>query len=174
MDLVADFGMEYLGRGDRKQCGNTNFSLGDPITMVIINDLRDVSAPLNRVWDIIADVDNDPKYWPNPHTVDNISKDGNVIEREVTVGFRKSKSRQTILLNPKKSVEMTMTEGPVNSTRVITLIPLDADNNNNKTKIDISWNIELSSVPILGRSIVKNNLANDTKEALSRIAKVVQ
>jgi hypothetical protein len=88
--------------------------------------------------------------------------------------LRKSKSRQTILLNPKKSVEMTMTEGPVNSTRVITLIPLDADNNNNKTMIDISWNIELSSVPILGRSIVKNNLANDTKEALSRIAKVVE
>jgi hypothetical protein len=67
-----------------------------------------------------------------------------------------------------------MTEGPVKGTRVVTLIPLDADNNNNKTNIDISWNIDLSNIPILGRSIVKNNLANDTKEALSRIAKVVE
>ena len=142
--------------------------------VVAIRESLEVSATLDRVWDIVADVDDDPKYWPNLHTVDNISKDGGVIEREVTVGFRKSKSRQTILLNPKKSVEITMTEGPVKGTRVVTLIPLDADNNNNKTNIDISWNIDLSNIPILGRSIVKNNLANDTKEALSRIAKVVE
>jgi len=147
---------------------------GDAITMVLINDRREVSAPLDRVWDSVANVDNDPKYWPNLQTVHNISKGGNVIERQVTVGFRKSKSRQTILLNPKKSIEMTMTEGPVRSTRVVTLIPLDGDNNNNKTKIDISWNIDLSGIPILGRSIMNNNLTKNTKEVLSRIAKVVE
>jgi ribosome-associated toxin RatA of RatAB toxin-antitoxin module len=90
--------------------------------VVAIRESLEVSATLDRVWDIVADVDDDPKYWPNLHTVDNISKDGDVIEREVTVGFRKSKSRQTILLNPKKSVEITMTEGPVKGTRVVTLI----------------------------------------------------
>jgi hypothetical protein len=67
-----------------------------------------------------------------------------------------------------------MTEGPVKGTRVVTLIPVNGDNNKNKTNIDVSWNIDLSNIPILGRSIVKNNLANDTKEALSRIAKVVE
>jgi ribosome-associated toxin RatA of RatAB toxin-antitoxin module len=142
--------------------------------VVTIRDSLEVPAPFDRVWEIVADVDNDPKYWPNLHTVDNISKDGNVIEREVTVGFRKSRSRQTILLNPKKSIEITMSEGPVNGTRVITLVPLSGDGNNNKTNIDITWNIEVSGIPIVGRSIVKNNLAKDTKEALSRIAKVVE
>jgi ribosome-associated toxin RatA of RatAB toxin-antitoxin module len=142
--------------------------------VVTIRDSLELSAPLDRVWDIVADVDNDPKYWPNIHTVNNISKDGNVMVREVTVGFRKSKSRQTILLNPKKSVEITMTDGPVRGTRVVTVSPMDGDNNKTKTKIEISWNIELSGIPILGRSTVKNNLANDTKEALSRIAKVVE
>ena len=142
--------------------------------VVTVRDSLEVSAPLDRVWDIVADVDNDPKYWPNIHTVNNISKDGNVMVREVTVGFRKSKSRQTILLNPKKSVEITMTDGPVRGTRVVTVSPMDGDNNKTKTKIEISWNIELSGIPILGRSTVKNNLANDTKEALSRIAKVVE
>jgi ribosome-associated toxin RatA of RatAB toxin-antitoxin module len=143
--------------------------------MVInIRDSREVPAPLDRVWDIVANVDNDPKYWPNLHTVDNISKDGNVIEREVTVGFRKSKSRQTILLNPKKSVEITMTDGPVRGTRVVRVSPMDDDNNKTKTNIEISLDIDLSNIPILGRSIVKNNLANETKEELSRIAKVVE
>ncbi|PWU78994.1 MAG: hypothetical protein DLM72_19715 [Candidatus Nitrosopolaris wilkensis] len=64
--------------------------------VVTIRDSLEVSAPLDRVWDIIADVDNDPKYWPNIHTVDNISKDGNVMEREVTVGFRKSESSDSL------------------------------------------------------------------------------
>ncbi len=67
-----------------------------------------------------------------------------------------------------------MTEGPVRGTRVVTVSPIDGDNNKTKTKIDISWNIELSGIPIMGRSTVKNNLANDTKEALRRIAKVVE
>ena len=78
------------------------------------------------------------------------------------------------MLNPKKSVEITMTDGPVRGTRVVTVSPMDGDNNKTKTEIEISWNIELSGIPILGRSTVKNNLANDTKEALSRIAKVVE
>ena len=54
----------------------------ETITMIIINDRREVSAPLDRVWDIVADVDNNPVHWPNLRTVDNISKDGIVIERE--------------------------------------------------------------------------------------------
>jgi ribosome-associated toxin RatA of RatAB toxin-antitoxin module len=138
--------------------------------VVTIKDSQEVSAPLDQVWDIIADADNDPKYWPNLHTITNLSKDGNMIEREVTVGFRNSKSRQTILLNPKRSVETKLLEGPITGTRVVTLIP----STNNKTRIDISWNIELSGIPILGRSVVKNNLANETAEALSRIAKAVK
>ncbi|PWU78733.1 MAG: hypothetical protein DLM72_21030 [Candidatus Nitrosopolaris wilkensis] len=52
--------------------------------VVTIRDSLEVSAPLDRVWDIVADVDNDPKHRPNIRTVNNISKDGNVIEREVT------------------------------------------------------------------------------------------
>jgi len=59
------------------------------IMVVTVRDSLEVSAPLDRVWDIVADVDNDPKYWPNIHTVNDISKDANVTEKEVTVGFRK-------------------------------------------------------------------------------------
>jgi hypothetical protein len=61
----------------------TSTSPGDEtITMVVINDRREISMPLDQVWDIVADVDNNPVHWPNLCTVDNISKDGIVIERE--------------------------------------------------------------------------------------------
>jgi len=76
--------------------------------VVTISDSREILAPIDRVWDIVADVDNDPKYW-HINGIHNISRDGNVIEREVTVGFRNS-SRQTVVLTPKQSIEVTMTE----------------------------------------------------------------
>ena len=108
-------------------------------------------------------------YW-HINSIKNISKIGNMIEREVTVGFRNSKGRQTVVLNPKKSVETRLLEGPIIGTRVTTLSP----STNNQTKIDVAWDIELSGIPILGRGFVKNQLVNATKEALDRIAKSVK
>ena len=69
---------------------------------ISINASQVVAAPLDKVWDIISDVDNDSKYYKGLNDIKNISKDGNKIEREVTVGFLKHKARQTIILNPKK------------------------------------------------------------------------
>src|SRR5215469_6972628 len=137
--------------------------------VVTISDSREILAPIDRVWEIVADVDNDPKYW-HINGIHNISRDGNVIEREVTVGFRNS-SRQTVVLTPKQSIEVTMTEGRVKGKRLIMLNPVPG--NDNKTRLDISWNIELSGIPLLGRSFVKSQFKNTTKEALDRIANAV-
>ncbi len=137
--------------------------------MVAFNDSTEVPAPLDRVWDIIADVDNEPRYYPGLNTVRNISRTGNVIEREVTVGFRDSRGRQTVVLHPKESVEITMTEGPMRGTRVITL-----SGDGSKTKIDIAWDVELVGIPVLFRGKVKNQIMKGTKEALDRIVRAVQ
>src|SRR5919201_6174594 len=107
-----------------------------------INASQVVAAPLDKVWDIVADVDNDPKYYNGLNDIKNISKDGNRIEREVTVGFLKHKARQTIILNPKKSVEVRMTQGPIQGTRITTLSQVNED----KTRIDVSWNFTPSGI----------------------------
>lgn len=70
--------------------------------MITFNASREMSAPVDRIWNIVADVDNEPKYWRGTKTVKNISKAENKIEREVTIAFKDSKCRQTVLLNPKK------------------------------------------------------------------------
>jgi carbon monoxide dehydrogenase subunit G len=136
----------------------------------IIKANLEVSASLDRVWEIIADVDNEPKYYPGLNSVKNISKNDNVIEREVTVGFLNHKARQTVILNPKKSVEIRMTEGPMIGTRVVTLNP----SGNNKTMVGISWDFEFVGIPSFFRGDVKNQIANGTEEALDRIARAVQ
>jgi uncharacterized protein YndB with AHSA1/START domain len=56
--------------------------------MVEIEVNKLISAPLDRVWSIVLDVDREPRYWQDLHSVYDISRNGNIIEREVTVGFR--------------------------------------------------------------------------------------
>jgi hypothetical protein len=46
---------------------------------------REVSAPVDRVWDIISNVDNETKYWSTFNSIKNIDKIGNTTEREVTL-----------------------------------------------------------------------------------------
>jgi len=137
--------------------------------MAIINASREVSAPLDRVWDIVADVDNEPRYWHGTKTVKNISKSGNTIEREVTIAFKDSKCRQTVILRPKKSVEITITEGPLKGTKVVTLNP-----SGDKTRIEVVWDIKLIGLLGMLTGIVKKHIAEGTEEALERIAKAVE
>jgi carbon monoxide dehydrogenase subunit G len=137
--------------------------------MATINASREISAPLDRVWDIVADVDNEPEYWHGTKTVKNISRSGNTIEREVTIAFKDSKCRQTVVLNPKKSVEITITEGPLKGTKAVTLSP-----SGDKTRIDVVWDIKLAGFLGMFTGMVKKHIAEGTDEALERIAKAVE
>ncbi|HEV8387460.1 MAG TPA: SRPBCC family protein [Nitrososphaera sp.] len=137
--------------------------------MVAINASREVAAPVSRVWQIVSDVDNEPKYWHGTKTVKNIRKSGNTIEREVTISFRDSLCRQTVVLDPEKSVEITITEGPMKGTKKVTLSPVGE-----KTRIDAIWDIKLAGFLGMFSGMVKKHIAEGTEEALDRIAKAVE
>jgi hypothetical protein len=137
--------------------------------MVEIKTSQEIPASLDRVWDVVSDVDSEPRYWRDLHAVYNVRRDGNVIEREVTVGNRNSKGRQIVVLHPKKSIEVRLTAGPMIGTRIISLIPSSSDNET--TKVNVSWDVKLSGIPLLFRGVVRERIAEGTKEALDRIAR---
>ena len=137
--------------------------------MVAFNAAREVSAPLDRVWEVVSDVDNEPQYWHGTKTVKNISKSGNVVEREVTIAFRDSRCRQTVVLDPKRSVEITITDGPMKGTKKVFLEPAGE-----KTRISVAWDVELAGFLGVFSGMVKKHIAEGTEEALERIAKAVE
>jgi carbon monoxide dehydrogenase subunit G len=141
-------------------------SKGPKDGMVTFSKSTEAGCGIDRVWDVISDVDNDPKYYDGLNSIRNVSKNGNVIEREVVVGIMKHDARQTVTLTPKKSVEVRMTKGPMTGTRITSLTKLD----DSKTKIEVSWDVELH-VPSFVRSMVKREVVKGTKEALERIVK---
>ena len=143
----------------------------------IINTSKEISAPLDRVWDIISKVDDDePRYWQGLNAVYNVRKKGNIVEREVAGGLRDLKGRQTVVLYPKKAIELTLIEGPMIGTRIITLlIPSRSDNETITTRVNVSWDIKLSdNFSLLFRGVVTECIAEATEEAIDRIARAVQ
>jgi hypothetical protein len=49
--------------------------------MVLIHASKKMSAPIDRVWDVISDIDRDPDFWRGTRQIKNISKTGNRVER---------------------------------------------------------------------------------------------
>ena len=142
---------------------------------------REISAPIDQVWNVVSDIDNDTKYWPTVKTIKNINTTAinmtaNTTEREVTlvVGPQgETITHQFVTVNPEQFVvETNITEGPVTGTRVLTLSP--SSNNTNATKIDVLWNVDLSGIPIFGRGFAKDGIMRTTEEALSNIAAEVE
>jgi hypothetical protein len=131
----------------------------------IINASREVPASVNKVWNIVSDVDNDPQYWSGIKEVKNVNTNSNVIERNITT-INNANAHQIVTLDPKKSIIINQTAGPITGTRTLILSPSDV----NGTKIDVSWNMDFSGIPIIGRGFAKENILKFTEEALNKIA----
>ena len=46
---------------------------------------REISAPLDKVWNIVSNIDNEAKYWPIIKNIKNINRLDNITESEVTI-----------------------------------------------------------------------------------------
>jgi uncharacterized protein YndB with AHSA1/START domain len=142
---------------------------------------REISAPMDQVWGIVSNIDNETKYWSTFKAIRNINTTAinmtaNTTEREVTlvVGPQgETVTHQFVTVNPEQFViETNITEGPVTGTRVLALSP--SSSNANATRIDVLWNVDLSGIPIFGRGFAKDGIMRTTEEALSNIATEVE
>lgn len=137
--------------------------------MATVNVSREIAAPLDKVWSVISDVDNEPQYWHGTKAVRNISKEGNVIKREVIIAFKDSKTMQTVTLTPNTSIETKITEGPITGTRLVTL-----RDSSGKTRVDVVWDFKLGGFLGMFSGMVKKHINEGTEQALERIAKAVE
>jgi ribosome-associated toxin RatA of RatAB toxin-antitoxin module len=138
--------------------------------MVTIAEVREVDASAEDLWEIISDVDKDPEYWSGLASIRNIRKERNLIEREVVVGFMGRKGTQRIELVPKEAIQLTMIDGPLRGSRQIKLTPMGA----RRTKIDVSWDVQFSEIPVFAQGFVRSRLEEGTREALDRIARAAK
>lgn len=133
--------------------------------MVRIEVSKEIQAPIEKVWKIVSELDNEPKYWHGTKSVKNLKIDGNTITREVIIAFKNSKCMESVVLNPMKSIEISITDGPMKGTKSIVLNDM-----NGKTKVDVVWDIKLSGMMSMFTAMVKGHIQQGTEDALERIS----
>ena len=128
-----------------------------------------INASVDRIWEVVSDLDNEPKFWKGTKSIRNISKDGNTITREVTIAFKDSKCMQTITLQPKERIFAEFTEGIINGTKTIQLIP-----EGEKTRLEAIWDMKLSGMMGMFTGMVKKHIKSGTEQALQAIKQEVE
>ena len=137
--------------------------------MVQIQASIEIDAPIDKVWDIVSDLDSEPKFWRGTKEIRNISKDGNMITREVTIAFKDSKCMQKVTLYPKQKIEVQFTKGIIEGTKTITLTPQE-----NKTRLDALWDMKLSGMMGMFTGMIKKHIQSGTEQALQIIKQEAQ
>jgi len=91
--------------------------------VAIIDVSVDINTPIDKVWDIVSDLDNEPKFWKGTKETKIISRDGNIVTREIIIAFRDSRCMQTITIQPKEKIHAKFTKGIIKGSKTINLMP---------------------------------------------------
>ena len=129
----------------------------------------EINAPLDKVWNIVSDLDSEPKFWKGTKEVRNISKEGNKVNREVTIAFKDSKCMQTVTIYPKEKIHVQFTEGIIQGTKTMLISP-----QGEKTKIEAIWDIKLSGMMGMFTGMIKKHIQSGTEQALQSIKEEIE
>ena len=137
--------------------------------MAIIEVEIEIDSTVDKVWDIVSDIDNEPKFWKGTKEIKNLSKDGNTINREITIAFRDQKCMQEVELKPKEKIEFKFTKGIISGEKTISLIPKDE-----KTVLNTVWDIKLTGMMGMFTGIIKKHIKSGTEQAMQSIKKEIE
>lgn len=132
--------------------------------MTHIQASTEINAPLEKVWNIISDLDSEPKFWKGTKEIQNISKEGNAVNREVTIAFKDSKCLQTVTMYPKEKIHTQFTKGIINGTKTINISPQGS-----KVRLDAVWDIKLTGMMGMFTGMIKKHIQSGTEQALQSI-----
>gem|GEM_PF-233872 len=125
----------------------------------------DIQATKDRVWEIISDLENEPEYWYGTKEVRTISKEGNIVDREITQNFRNHKIKQRAILRPKDSVEIQYLKGLTEGVKVVSIESIDE----NTQRVRAFWDIHFPGIYWLATPFIKRHVERGTLNALERI-----
>ncbi len=137
--------------------------------MAIIEVEIEINATIEEVWDIVSDIDNEPKFWKGTKEVRNISKEGNTINREITIAFRDQKCLQQVKLEPKERIIAKFTKGIINGEKIISLIPTGE-----KTILRAVWEIKLTGMMGMFTGMIKKHIKSGTNQAMQCIKEEIE
>ena len=129
-----------------------------------------INSTQEKIWNVISDIDNEPKFWKGTKEVRNISKDGNQVSREITIAFRDQKCMQEVTIVPKETIKAVFTKGVIVGEKTLTL----KDAVDDSCELEAIWDVKLSGKMGLFTGIIKKHINSGTKQALQAIKEDVE
>ena len=137
--------------------------------MAVIQVEVEIDAPIDKVWTVVSDIDNEPKFWKGTKEVKNISKEGNTINREVTIAFRDQKCLQQVKIYPKEKIKVKFIKGIINGEKIVSLTAKDE-----KTILLTYWDIKLTGMMGMFTGTIKNHIKSGTEQAMQSIKEEIE
>ncbi|MDC0159389.1 SRPBCC family protein [Candidatus Nitrosopelagicus sp.] len=128
-----------------------------------------INSTQEKIWDVISDIDNEPKFWKGTKKVRNISKEENHISREITIAFRDQKCLQEVTIIPKEQIKAIFTDGVIVGEKILTL-----KNNGDSYELEAVWDVKLSGMMGMFTGMIKKHIKSGTEQALQAIKKEVE
>ena len=129
----------------------------------------EINATVDKVWDIVSDIDNESKFWKGTKEIKNISKEGNTVNREITIAFRDQKCLQEVKIYPKEKIEARFTKGIISGEKTISLIP-----KKEKTILYALWDIKLTGMMGMFTGMIKKHIKSGTEQAMQSIKEEIE
>jgi ribosome-associated toxin RatA of RatAB toxin-antitoxin module len=137
--------------------------------MATIEVKVEINASVDKVWDIVSDIDNEPKFWKGTKEVKNISKEGNTINREVIIAFRDQKCLQEVKIFPKERIEAKFIKGVLSGKKTMILTSKEG-----KTVLCALWDIKLTGVMGMFTGMIKKHIKSGTEQAMYSIKNEIE
>ena len=129
----------------------------------------EINATVDKVWDVVSDIDNEPKFWKGTKEVRNISKEGNIVNREITIAFRDQKCVQEVKIFPKERIEARFIKGVLNGKKTMTLTTKEE-----KTILHASWDIKLTGIMGMFTGMIRKHIKSGTEQAMHSIKNEIE
>jgi ribosome-associated toxin RatA of RatAB toxin-antitoxin module len=129
----------------------------------------DLNVSIDKVWDIISDLDNEPKFWKGTKEIRNISSNENIVKREVTIAFRDQKCMQEVTIFPKQKIEAKFTKGIIIGKKILNLKETQIGCN-----LEVIWEIKLSGMMGMFTGMITKHIQSGTEQALQAIKQEVE
>ena len=137
--------------------------------MAEIHASVDVNVTIDKVWDVISDLDNEPKFWKGTKEIRNISSSENKINREITIAFRDQKCMQEVTIFPKQKIEAKFTKGIIKGEKILNLKETE-----DGCSLEAVWKIKLSGMMGMFTGMITKHIQSGTEQALQAIKQEVE
>ena len=129
----------------------------------------DLNVSIDKVWEIISDLDNETKFWKGTKEIRNISSNENIVKREVTIAFRDQKCMQEVNILPKQKIEAKFNKGIIIGKKILNLKETQVGCN-----LEAIWEIKLSGMMGMFTGMITKHIQSGTEQALQAIKQEVE